>query len=136
MTDLTPQTVAALAEKATPGPWVASDPDPFGDVSIAGTKDDPLVIAVCVNSAWRAMGGLSGEQDANAALIAAAPSMAALIAAQAAEIERLRGALVSIGEAELMAFDAAVHASKADALEGLLQIIRQMAKEALEGTKP
>ena len=92
MTDLTPQTVAALAEKATPGPYLYR-PKKYDDWGMLRAGEyvlcqvrDPRFLDL---DRARAEGRDPWEDSAQ--FLAAAPSMAALIAAQAAEIERLRG---------------------------------------------
>lgn len=60
--------------KHTPGPWVASETDDFGDITIS-TEAGGLAIAAVVNGAFMAMGGKEAEQEANARLIAAAPDL-------------------------------------------------------------
>jgi hypothetical protein len=87
---ITPQTVAALAEKATPGPWQAGRADMATIVDGVGSKWIYAGDKYCAVASGRVSDDWS-EVMANAALIAAAPDMAALIAAQAAEIEMLRG---------------------------------------------
>ena len=85
---LTAQAVAALAEKATPGPW-AWETDELLNPNMR--ERHQLIIKYIPYG-----GQYIYPQGDDAALIAAAPSMAALIAAQAAEIERLRGHIHNI----------------------------------------
>ena len=79
----------ALAEKATPGPWEYETGPAYRGrhhTVIAPDKDDPD----SADSVCECYEGLEAQQEANAKFIAAAHDMAALIRAQAAEIERLR----------------------------------------------
>lgn len=62
----------------TPGPWIAGEPDEFGDINIQ-PADGGLAIAAVVNGEMRRMGGQYGEHIANARLIAAAPKMLAAL---------------------------------------------------------
>lgn len=63
-----------MSTKHTPGPWQLVGPDDFGDY-IVNTDGDPTAIAAIVNGNWLAMGGLTEQHKANAALIAAAPEL-------------------------------------------------------------
>ena len=60
--------------KHTPGPWIISGPDPFGDYTINSSSDPLAIASVCNGEMWR-MGGLQAEHAASAHLIAAAPEM-------------------------------------------------------------
>lgn len=113
MTDtntITPEEVAAKAKAATPGPWVVrtetfphylkSSPHTMRTIRTSWVhpqlKDQDHVVQLSFGAGeaegdpWRPMVHISEE---DAALIAAAPAMARLIATQAAEIERLGEAL-------------------------------------------
>ena len=98
----------ALAEKATPGPWYVSGTLPR-HIHI-GAPSSPMVLA--------SMNNVHMETPGNAAFIAAAHDMAALIRAQAAEIERLRADL-----AETKHWESVIAAERDElsrALRGLL----------------
>lgn len=60
--------------KFTPGPWVHGKPDMFGDFTIQGPKEKLAVASVC-NGEARKFSGDWDEHEANAHLIAAAPSL-------------------------------------------------------------
>lgn len=61
----------------TPGPWRMTL-DEFGDYTIQPQHEE-LAIAAVVNGEMRRMGGQSGEHEANARLIAAAPDLFAAL---------------------------------------------------------
>lgn len=78
--------------KHTPGPWIASEPDQFNDITINRGPEEPLAIAAVVNGEMRRMGGKLDEHEANARLIAAAPLMLeALMEIQQAAQEAMKG---------------------------------------------
>ena len=81
MTDLTPARVAEIAAKATPGPWV------WEDLELLNPAREQRVI-----SSYPYEGQYIDPQGTDADFITAAHGMAALIATQEAEIERLREA--------------------------------------------
>ena len=63
-----------MGERAhTPGPWLL-ELDNFGDYTVH-RQNETLAIAAVVNGEMRRMGNLSGQHEANARLIAAAPDM-------------------------------------------------------------
>lgn len=74
----------------TPGPWTASDPDDFGDITIKSPNEE-LAVAVVCNGAMRILGNRWNEHAANARLITAAPPMLAFL-------ERLEAAEIFVGE--------------------------------------
>ena len=76
---ITTQEVAALAEKATPGPLGVSSINPDEGFEVVRLSDGAYAASYCT--------------EGDAKLFAAAPDMATLIVAQEARIERLRGAL-------------------------------------------
>jgi hypothetical protein len=95
MTDLTTDELRALLEAATPGPWIVeADRSHYDTMTIVVAGDErqkpPPVNQMCVS-----VGGFAdiAEAEANTALIAAAPSLAAEVLALREERERLRGAL-------------------------------------------
>lgn len=93
MTDkLTPEQVADLAAKGTQGPWKwqAEDECLVGPRQIVMTQDDEGRKSFAHYP--------DGTHMTNAQRIANVPAMEALIASQAAEIERLRDALASAGK--------------------------------------
>ncbi|CAM5769967.1 hypothetical protein [Bosea minatitlanensis] len=57
----------------TPGPWRMTLDD-FGDYTIQPQHEE-LAIAAVVNGEMRRMGGVSGEHEANAHVIVAAPDL-------------------------------------------------------------
>lgn len=94
MSALTPEQIAALSElmgEAMPGPWFRNEGN---DVCI---QIDGQHHAVCTDQFCY---GSPTEKDANARLIALAPSLAATVIEQQAEIERLREALRQIADTE------------------------------------
>jgi hypothetical protein len=93
---ITPDKVAELRAKATPGPWCVDRSYQWPSKVRAAPPFDKFWI--CDTSNMPDLDGKSIKALDNAALIAAAPDMADLIAAQAAEIERLRGACSYIVE--------------------------------------
>ncbi len=86
-TTLTPARVAEMASKATPGPWTWSY-NSLKDM-LHVTADNKTSVAT-ITEGWPTS---PVDAQAVATLIAAAPDMAALIAKQEAEIERLKQAL-------------------------------------------
>jgi hypothetical protein len=92
MTDLSNDELRALVEAATPGPWHNVDGDIY-DNTPADNIGIPLMRTERAN--YRSWGRAltDEERQANAALIALAPSLAAEVLALREERERLRGAL-------------------------------------------
>jgi hypothetical protein len=86
---LTPARVAEMAAKATPGPW--RDGETILCAFSEKVSHASLGLIAVVGNADRQITQRYAKH--NAAFIAAAPDMAALIATQAAEIERLREAI-------------------------------------------
>jgi hypothetical protein len=128
---ITPQAVAALAEDATPGPWNV-DPAHNRDVQANGSEIATAFMDRDVGEEMVVVGPIYADEDegiANAALIAAAPDMAALIAAQAAEIERLR-----VGLSDLIDHVEAINSEWADNLTDATAL--KEARQAIKGTKP
>ena len=86
MTDLTPETVRAALEAATPRPWWFDNNEGYGVNAIyARHRSDTRAY----ESVAHAIGD-SAEAEANARLTAMAPDLATAYLAQAEEIERLR----------------------------------------------
>jgi hypothetical protein len=92
---MTDTDLKALLEAATPGPWrVEPDPchyDTMSDVVAGETREKPYP----ANRMHVSVGGYAGpkEQEANAALIALAPSLAARVLELEAENKKLAGRL-------------------------------------------
>jgi hypothetical protein len=98
MTDLSNDKLRALVEASTPGPWIVeADRSHYDTMTIVVAGDErqkpPPVNQMCVS-----VGGFANvtEAEANTALIAAAPSLAAEVLALRAERDRLREALQTV----------------------------------------
>lgn len=105
---MTPEQIAALPElleQATDGPWTQSyRQGPDQNYRSQAYRDDDPDNAICTMH-WHSVSTENGcrtDRDANARLIALAPTLAAHVLTQAAEIERLRARVSELHEAGWM----------------------------------
>lgn len=116
---LTDDEIRALLDGATPGPWAWDDRRGWAYLSGGGWIQFARV-AVEVDDKPNA------EGQANARLIAAAPSLAA-------EVLRLREALREIQQMRVLAVPPWTHEKAADTYSAAIDAVKHIARAALKG---